>query len=151
MALDLVMPESPDARCRRAPRARPSTMNASAQRPCRVLVVGADNATYGLLAQWLDEAGCEVADEGDMPPPPAAGWSVLVVELPFPRAGLPALQQVAARHPGVPVLLLSATFLPHVARSGETARGLGVAAVCPKPLQREALVAAVRRLGGAAP
>lgn len=160
MPFDLVMPEFPDARCRRAPSARPppmtapltpSTVPCHERRRCRVLVIGADNATYGLLAQWLEDAGCEAVDEADAPCAPAGGWQVVVVEVPFPRDGLAGLRQVGARHPGVPVLALSATFLPHVARSGETARALGVAGVLPKPLQREALVAAVRRLSEAPP
>ena len=111
--------------------------------PC-VLVVGADSATYELLSEWLADIGCRPchADAPGEAPPPA----MLVVDVPFPRESLGLLRMLTARYPGVPVLALSATFLPSVEERGEASRALGVEGVMPKPLRREALVGAVRRL-----
>ena len=44
------------------------------------------------------------------------------------------------------MIALSSNFFPGVESTGAVARELGVAAVLPKPVTREALVAAVRRV-----
>jgi CheY-like chemotaxis protein len=45
-----------------------------------------------------------------------------------------------------PVVALSSNFFARVEANGAVARALGVDAVLPKPLAREALIAAVRTL-----
>jgi len=115
---------------------------ADAARP-RVLVVGTDAATYGLLAEWLADAGCDAASDVHAD---AGGWSLIVADVPFPRSDAASLQALRARHAGVPILAMSATFLPGVERSGEAARGLGVSCVLAKPLGRDMLVGAVLHL-----
>jgi CheY-like chemotaxis protein len=113
-----------------------------------VLVAGADSDTFDLLAEWLAEAGATVLHELDAPP--ASTPDLLVVDVPFARHGGERLAQLRSRHGAAPVLMLSATFLPGVARSGEAARALGASRVLPKPLQRELLLEAVRELIGEA-
>ena len=123
-----------------------------------VLVLGADAATFGLLREWLSEAGYAVAAAlGDAAP--AAGpatptvscrdgrYDLVIVDVPYPRALRAEPQRrLAAIADGAPVLALSATFHSNVERSGEVARSLGVAGVLPKPLRRDALVSAVHHL-----
>jgi CheY-like chemotaxis protein len=110
-----------------------------------VLVVDADAPTLDLLREWLADAGWRVVDE-----PAAAPVALVLVDVPFPRRGLsPPSLRAAQVHAGVPVLALSASFHPSVEGSGEAARSLGVAGVLPKPLRREALLAAVGQLSRA--
>jgi CheY-like chemotaxis protein len=120
--------------------------------PWRVLVVGADPATFDLLDEWLAEADCHVAADSPHDAGPANGYALVVVDVPYPRhRPCEVLQRVAARHDGTPVLALSATFHCGVDLCGEVARSLGVAGVLAKPIRRDALVSAVRRLCGASP
>jgi len=111
----------------------------------RILVVDADPALYGLLEEWLAEEGCRVVDQDpdlvlvDLPRPKQAG-----VELLSASANL--LTQLAARHPGKPLVALSSSFFAGVEANGAVARALGVQAVLPKPLTREALIGALRKL-----
>jgi CheY-like chemotaxis protein len=107
-----------------------------------VLVVDADAATLGLLREWLGEAGWRVVDE-----PGGEPVALVLVDVPYPRRGRsPPLLRAARAHAGTPVLALSPTIHPSAACTGELARALGVAGVLPMPLQREALIAAVRHL-----
>ena len=117
-----------------------------------VLVVDADPDTLTLLREWLTAAGWDVADAatcGDAP----MDVNLVLIDLAFPRRGDAASSQrrIPPVYAGVPVLALSATFHASVAPWGEVARSLGVAGVLPKPIRREALVAAVRHLSGARP
>jgi len=112
----------------------------------RVLVVDADPALLGLLEEWLDGRGYRVVPDGD-DEAASDGFDLAVVDIPFPRqGGLCQLKRVAERHPGVPILALSSNFFASAAGTGLVARTLGVAGVLPKPLSREALVAAVGRV-----
>jgi DNA-binding response OmpR family regulator len=122
---------------------------ATGSRPGRILVVNADRATFGLLAEWLTAAGYEVVDaETDAGSAhPGTKFSAAIVDVPFTRHGGAELaQRVSAQHPGTPILAMSATFFSNVKCSGECARALGVAGVLPKPVGREALVGAVKQL-----
>jgi CheY-like chemotaxis protein len=104
----------------------------------RVLVVGADPALAGLLEEWLAEAGCRIVD--DEP-------HVILVDLHLPRqAGAGAARALRARHPGTPLIALSSGFFAGVEANGAVARTLGVEAVLPKPLTRQALIAALRKV-----
>lgn len=123
-----------------------------------VLVADADRATRDLLDEWLAGSGYRVAPADPQADPPAGsgaapgGAALIVVDLPFPRQGGQAvLQRLAAQHPGVPILALSSTFFASVACTGPVARELGVAGVLPKPIRREALLAAVTALAGPRP
>lgn len=116
---------------------------AGAARP-RILVVDADPALFGLLHAWLgDEAELIAAARGDALPEA----ELIVVDVPFPRqAAADGLRALAERCPGTPLLALSPTLFAGVASRGAVARQLGVAAVLPTPVAREALQDAVRRL-----
>jgi CheY-like chemotaxis protein len=130
-----------------APDSEASPGTAAAPGP-RVLVVDTDRVLCGLIEEWLGGCGCECsvlaqdADDG-----PVQEADVVVVDVPFPRqGGLDLLQRVASRHPGTPIVALSSTFFAGVESSGALARSLGVAAVLPKPVAREALIRAVKDL-----
>lgn len=116
------------------------------QRP-HVLVVEADCSLFGLLEEWLGAEGCTVAYECACHQPGPERVDLVVVDVPFPRqGGLELLQRVSSKYPQAPVIALSPTFFASVECAGAVARALGVASVLPKPLAREALAAAVRRL-----
>jgi DNA-binding response OmpR family regulator len=104
-----------------------------------ILVVDADPPLHGLLEEWLTAQGWSVLREGDP-------VDLIVVDLAHPvRGGPDVLKRLAREHAGTPVLALSSSFFPSVASDGAVARTLGVAGVLPKPLTRDALLAAVRR------
>lgn len=108
-----------------------------------IRVVNADNATLGLLQEWLGAAGYRVVDAETKPEAAA----LTIVDVPFARrGGADLLRQIAAADPGVPILALSPTFFSNVRCGGGCAHSLGVAGVLPKPLAREALLAAVDRI-----
>lgn len=109
----------------------------------RARVLDADPALAGLLEEWLAEAGCVIAPDG--------AADLIVVDVPIPRwGGAEALRRLAGEHAGTPILALSSNFLPGVGGSATVARALGVAAVLPKPVTREALLGAVEKLLGTA-
>ncbi len=114
-------------------------------------VVGADRVTLALLQEWLRAAGYRVVErdgEGERAPTRPA---LTIADVPFARQGAPELlRRIAQPHPGTPVLALSPTFFGNVRCDGDCARKLGVAGVLPKPLTREALLAAVDRILGPA-
>jgi CheY-like chemotaxis protein len=114
---------------------------AEAPAPPRAMVVDADEALHGLIEAWLAERGVGVAREAP------GRYDLIVVDLPFPRQGrserLAGLQRA---HPHTPIVALSSQFLPGIEAAGAVAQTLGVAGVLPKPLARDALLAAVARL-----
>ena len=114
-----------------------------ASRP--VLVLDGDASTQSMICEWLDADGWQVLEPA--PERPAGEPCLVVLDLPFPRAGsLDALQAIRVEYPGVPVIVLSSTLFGNVGCSGPCAESLGVSGVLPKPVSREALIAAVRRL-----
>lgn len=109
----------------------------------RALVVDADLATFDLVRTWLADDGWQVSDAAA----PGERFDVALVDVPYPReCGPQRVREVAAAHPGTPVVVLSATFFGSVDCCGPCARSLGVAGVLPKPLARDALTAALQRL-----
>jgi DNA-binding response OmpR family regulator len=102
----------------------------------RVLLVDADPALRGLIEEWLADADWQLVDERP---------DVLLVDLPGPREGCSSLlRRVSNAHPHAPVVALSSSFFDGIESHGAVARALGVASVLPKPLTRDALVAALR-------
>jgi DNA-binding response OmpR family regulator len=100
----------------------------------RVLLVDADQALRGLIEEWLADQGCALVDEQPD-----------LVLLDLPRENSPeVVRRVSNAHPLAPVIALSASFFDGIETNGAIARRLGVASVLPKPLTRDALVAAVR-------
>jgi len=112
----------------------------------RILVADADCALYGLLEEWLADAGYELAGTCAPDKPVHDGYDLIVVDVPFPRADVDVLKMLRQEHPGTPIIALSSHFFPGVEKTGALARELGVAAVLPKPLTREALLAAAQRV-----
>jgi DNA-binding NarL/FixJ family response regulator len=112
----------------------------------RVLLRGADPALAALLAEWLNEVA-DLVLEPEPPAAPAPRADLHIVDVPFPRrTDPPAGPLQEARGRGVPVLMLSSTFLGAIDCHGPVAAALGVDGVLPKPVARDALLAAVRRL-----
>jgi hypothetical protein len=131
-------------------------MNAAAEplptpsRRPRILLSGADPALAALLGEWLaDMADLQIGGEEA-----AGGVALQIVDVPYPRrvdsARDPSDPHDPRRRPR-PVLMLSSTFFGGVDCHGPGAAALGVDGVLPKPVAREALLAAVRRLLGPAP
>ena len=121
-------------------------MARAADSPRRILVVDADPALLGLLEVWLSGQGFRVVAE-NRDEPGRNEFDLALVDVPYPRhRGLIQLKGVGERHPGVPILALSSSFFAGVAGTGIVARAMGVAGALPKPLSRDALVAAVHRL-----
>jgi CheY-like chemotaxis protein len=115
--------------------------------PHHVLVLDSDALTQSMIAEWLDADGWQVLDPANDQVAGGLGLDLVVVDLPFPRAGsLDALQAVRQEYPGVPLIVISSTVFANVGCSGPCAQSLGVSGVLPKPVSREALIAAVRRL-----
>lgn len=113
------------------------------------LLVDTDAALADLLATWLRGAGLRVhvSPHADEPAPASEPVDLIVADLSFPRdRGGERLSRIAARHPGAPVLALSAAFFAGVPSHGALARELGVAAVLAKPVTRDALIGAVEQL-----
>ena len=101
-----------------------------------ILIVDADPALSELLAEWLGADGCNIVQEEP---------DLILVDVPSPRNGATeVLASLRARHRGTPLLALSSQFFPRLESNGAVARALGVAAVLPKPVTREELIAAVR-------
>ena len=104
----------------------------------RILVVDADPALYGLLEEWLAEEGFRLVDHNP---------DLVVVDLPRRKhEGAKRISELVARYPGRPLVALSSNFFAGVEANGGVARALSVKAVLPKPLTREALIGALRKL-----
>lgn len=116
-------------------------MNLPASDRPRVLIVGADPALFALLSEWLAADGIDAHEDVD------ADCELLLVDVPFPRdGGCERMRARMVRHAGRPVVAMSSTFFSNVDRDGPCARELGVSAVLPKPVAREALLVALRPL-----
>ena len=111
----------------------------------RVLVLDSDARTQSMICEWLDADGWQVQEPAI--DKPSTDLDLVVVDLPFPRAGsLDALQAVRQEYPGVPLIVISSTVFANVGCCGPCAQSLGVSGVLPRPVSREALIGAVRRL-----
>jgi CheY-like chemotaxis protein len=106
----------------------------------RILLVDADAALRGLIEEWLAGEDCSLVE--DRP-------DLVLLDLPSPREhGTGAVKRVSNAHPHAPVVVLSSSFFDGIDANGAIARQLGVASVLPKPLTRDALLAALRRARG---
>jgi DNA-binding response OmpR family regulator len=113
----------------------------------QVLIVGADQALFGLIAEWLAADGRRAVMEHTADGAAPGRVELVVVDIPFPRrGGLDLLRRIAGERPGTPILALSSTFFAGIDSNGAVARALGVAGVLPKPVKRDALLAAVHSL-----
>jgi CheY-like chemotaxis protein len=111
----------------------------------RVLVLDSDALTQAMISEWLSADGWQVVEPTI--DSVASDVSLVVVDLPFPRTGaLDALQEIRKGYPGVPTIVISSTVFANVGCCGPCAASLGVAGVLPKPVSRDALIGAVRRL-----
>jgi DNA-binding response OmpR family regulator len=113
--------------------------------PVRVLVADTDCALFGLLEEWFAASGWQLAGVCGPDEASADGYDLIVVDVPFPRRGAAVLKALATEHPGTPIIALSSNFFPGVESNGAVARELGVAAVLPKPVTRDALMAVAQR------
>ena len=112
----------------------------------RVLVVDADCALSGLLAEWLGSEGCEVVQAAGDDAGAAERFDLVIIDVPYPRqGGVDLIARITKHHPMTPILAMSSTFFGRIECCGPVARALGVACVLPTPLSRQALVDAPRR------
>lgn len=111
----------------------------------RVLLLDSDTLTQSMISEWLAADGWQVLEPTvDMP---ASELSLVVVDVPFARAGsLDALREIQRGYPDVPLIVISSTVFGNVGCFGVCASSLGVSGVLPKPVSRTALINAVRRL-----
>lgn len=114
--------------------------------PVRILVADADCALFGLLEEWFAASGWQLAGECQPDHTGLDGYDLILVDVPFPREDVDVLNLLRRDHPGTPIIALSANFFAGVESMGALSRELGVAAVLPKPLTREALLAAAQRV-----
>ena len=106
----------------------------------RILLVDADPAVRGLVEEWLAEEDWNLVEDSP---------DVVLVDLPCPREhGTSVVKRISNAHPQTPVVALSSSFFDGIEHNGAIARSLGVAGVLPKPLTRDALLAALRRALG---
>ena len=106
----------------------------------KVLLVEADPALRGLVEEWLADEDWTMVDEHP---------DVVLVDLPAPREQGPGvIKRISNAHPHAPVVALSSSFFDGIESNGAIARALGVTSVLPKPLTRDALLAALRRALG---
>jgi two-component system, chemotaxis family, protein-glutamate methylesterase/glutaminase len=113
--------------------------------PHRVLVLDSDALTQSMISEWLDADGWQVVEPAI--DSAASDVSLVVVDLPFPRAGsIDALQEIRKDYPGVPMIVISSTVFANVGCWGPCAASLGVSGVLPKPVSRETLIRAARWL-----
>ena len=114
-----------------------------------VLIIDADPQVTHMLGEWLAACGCTPHQAGAPGAPAQGRYALVIVDVPFARRdGSELLRHIAREHPGTPILALSPTFFGSVACAGALAQALGVASVLPKPLSRDALIAAVHRVLG---
>jgi DNA-binding response OmpR family regulator len=129
------------------PQDQPTDAAAGRGRTPRILVVDADAALQGLLGEWLVGHGEVRTQRSDTAAKDGPRCDLVIVDVAFPRQGEAGpLRWLADAHPGTPVLALSSTFFAGIDSHGALARSLGVAGVLPKPVARQALVAAVQHL-----
>ena len=106
----------------------------------KVLLVEADPALRGLVEEWLAGEEWDLVQEQP---------DVVLLDLPGPRENSSAVvRRVSNQYPQAPVVALSASFFDGIESNGAIARSLGVTSVLPKPLTRDALLAALRRALG---
>jgi CheY-like chemotaxis protein len=117
----------------------------------RIVIIDEDDLMRGLLSEWLTAAGYAVR-EGRLHEPPAGdGADLVIVDLYMPRqAGAEVVRTVQQRHPGIPLIAISAQFRPGLDSSWWAARALGVRYLMAKPFTREDLLAAVHGVIGPA-
>lgn len=95
-----------------------------------------------LLTEWLEEAGYRLAAAGH-------GANLVIASVSMPRqSGVQRIQEIQSRHPGVPVIAVSAHARAGLSTVGAAADLLGVQRVIAKPLAREDLLEAVRAMIG---
>lgn len=139
------MTRTNDAEAKPAPRLNTASSPSPTPAP-RVLVVDADCALSGLLAEWLDSEGCEVVQAAGDDAVAADRFDLVIVDVPYPRQGaVDLIARITKRHPMTPILAMSSTFFGRIECCGPVARALGVACVLPTPLSRQVLVDAARR------
>lgn len=139
------MTRTNDAEAEPAPRLNTASSPSPTPAP-RVLVVDADCALSGLLAEWLDSEGCEVVQAAGDDAVAADRFDLVIVDVPYPRQGaVDLIARITKRHPMTPILAMSSTFFGRIECCGPVARALGVACVLPTPLSRQVLVDAARR------
>ena len=116
-----------------------------------IAIYEADDLMRGLLEEWLKGAGYSVSAGIPCGVPSRGKADLVIVNICMPKhAGAGVADEIRAAHAGTPMIAISAQFRAGLSTAGATAQSLGVAQVLAKPLAREALLAAVGTMIGAA-
>jgi DNA-binding response OmpR family regulator len=109
-----------------------------------IVIYEADDLMRGLLQEWLMGAGYRVSAVTPCGTPPHAEADLVIVNMEMPKhTGSRVADKIRSAYPGTPIIAISAQFRADLSTVGATAQILGVAQVIAKPLNRDALLAAV--------
>jgi DNA-binding response OmpR family regulator len=117
----------------------------------RIAIYEEDDLMRALLMEWLTHAGYDVF-EGRVRGIQRGGAADLVISSIYmpKQAGVHALREVQAAHPGTPLIAISGQFRSGLSAAGTSAQMPGVQRMLAKPLARSDLLEAVRAIIGAA-
>jgi DNA-binding NtrC family response regulator len=121
--------------------------------PCDVLVIDDEPVVRTAVQRVLEASGWRVATADDaqsgLDHPALAECRLVICDLMLPdRSGTEVLRELAVRHPGLPVVLITGYATPDLA---VRAREAGAAAFLAKPFEARELTACVRQaLAGSA-
>jgi DNA-binding response OmpR family regulator len=114
-----------------------------------IVIYEEDDLMLALLKEWLSQAGYRVLDAEPGGEQRADTEDLVIASIYMPKQAGVQLCKIRAAHPGTPLIAISGQFRSGLSAAGMTAGMLGVGQVLAKPLDRCALLAAVRSaIGG---
>jgi DNA-binding response OmpR family regulator len=116
-----------------------------------IVIYEADDLMRGLLQEWLMGAGYRVSPVTPGGTPPHVEADLVILNIGMPKhTGSRVADKIRSAHPNTPIIAISAQFRADLSTAGTTAQILGVSQVIAKPLNRDALLAAVSAIIGPA-
>ncbi|HEY1314625.1 MAG TPA: response regulator [Steroidobacteraceae bacterium] len=115
----------------------------------QIVIYEEDYLTRTLLREWLSEAGYRVRGGTPFEPTCDSRADLVIASVYMPKnAGVQAIRDIQAAHPGTPLIAISGQFRSGLCAGGATAQSLGVQQVIAKPLIHRDLLEAVRGIMG---
>ncbi len=110
-----------------------------------IVIYEEDPLTRALLREWLSEAGYQARFGTPHDPSRDRPADLVIVNVYMPKeAGARWVRDLQAAHPRTPFIAISGQFRAGLCSGGATATALGVQHALAKPLNRTALLEAVR-------